>query len=147
MSENTFLRVKEELAKRGEYTAITSGKSMFPLFRNGTDIAVIKPPCFPLKKNTVALYRKDNVKELVLHRVIKVKGEEYIIRGDNTYFNETVKRADIIGVLDGFYRNGKYHNCKTDVSYKIYVFFTRLFYPVRFTFVAVRGKLFKMFKK
>lgn len=137
MPNDNFAGAEKALSEKGEFSSYTSGTSMYPLLRTHRDIVIIKPPHFPLKAGDTPLYRKKGKQQLVLHRILKVQGEIYVIRGDNTYFKEYVAKKDIVGVLDGVLRNAntkkcKYINCNTDKGYKVYVFFVRLFFPFRF---------------
>ncbi len=114
-----------------------SGTSMYPLLKSGKDRVVIAPIERTLKKNDVPLYKGDNGK-LVLHRIIRVKADGYVIRGDNLYRNEyNVTNEKIVGVLKGVYKSEKFYNCDTDFRYKLYVCFIRVTYPLRYVFVIL----------
>lgn len=118
--------------KAWETRVLTEGTSMCPLLRPQRDIAIIESVTTPLKVNDVPLYKRGNIEKLILHRIVKIKNGQYIIRGDNLYFNETdITDSDIVGVLKGFYRNQKYYECKTSGAYKLYVFYIRVSYPIR----------------
>ena len=108
---------------------------MYPLLRDHKDIAVIGRLTRELKVNDVPLYRKRGFKQLVLHRIIKIKRDgSLVIRGDNTYKNEfDISREHITGVLVGFYRNGRYIDCERSRAYLIYICLMRMFYPIRWT--------------
>lgn len=124
-----------------------SGTSMYPLLKSGKDRVVIAPVDGNLKNNDVPLYIGDNGK-LVLHRIIRVKSDGYIIRGDNLYRNEyNVTNAKIVGVLKGFYKGDKLYNCDTDFRYKLYVCFIRATYPLRYVFVMLLRPLLARFKR
>ena len=141
---NNFEVAKGVLKENGELIGMTSGKSMFPLFRDNKDRAVIVPISQKLRVNDVLLYRKVTTNELILHRIVKIKNGNPILRGDNLYFNETrIPADDILGVMKGFYRNGKYYDCKKSLSYKLYVFFLRASYPIRYLF----KKAFSLLKR
>ncbi len=132
MKKDNYAGAEKALLENGEFSSRTRGISMYPMLREGKDIVVIKPPVFPLKKHDVPLYRRKAYDKLILHRIIKTpKNGVYIIRGDNTYEKETVKETDIVGVLSGFFRNGRYCGC-SGARYGVYVFFMRLFYPARY---------------
>ena len=110
----------------------TSGASMRPLLRTHKDIVVITKVKGTLNIGDVALYKKNGVKKLILHRVIGTKDDgTYIIRGDNTYCKEYVSHSDVLGVMTALYRNGKYVNCHTSKWYKSYVKRNKFFYPLR----------------
>ena len=114
-----------------------SGTSMYPLLKSGKDRVVIAPVDGALRKNDVPLYKGDNGK-LVLHRIIYVKSDGYVIRGDNLYRNEyNVTDEKIVGVLKGIYKGDKLYNCDTDFWYKLYVCFIRASYPFRYVFVML----------
>ena len=132
------------IAKHGESITSTAGFSMYPMLRNRRDMVVIEKVNRPLKKHDVPLYRAKSGK-LLLHRILKVESDRYIIRGDNTYVLEYVPKENVIGVLKEFYRNGKRYDCATSKKYKVYVFFMRLFYPFRFVWKkAIRPMLRKI---
>ncbi len=122
--------IEAELEKHGTYASTTSGVSMEPLFRTRRDMVIIEKPKGELKKYDVALYR-DRRGKYILHRVIKVKPNEYIIRGDNTYIKEHVPKDRVIGVLTGFNRKGKSHSA-TDRSYRVYSRVWNFIYPLRY---------------
>ncbi len=114
-----------------------SGTSMYPMLKSGKDRVVVAPVDSTLKKNDVPLYKGSNGK-LVLHRIIKVKSDGYVIRGDNLYHNEyDVTDEKIVGILKGFYKGDKLYNCDTDFKYKLYVYFIRATYPLRYVFVML----------
>lgn len=136
MSDYVFPNIEELLAQKGEVITSTAGLSMYPMLRNRRDMVVIKKPCRELSRNDVPLYRMKSGK-LVLHRILSVKGDKYIIRGDNLYAKEIVDKNQIIGVLSSFYRDGKFYDCETNKIYKLYVVLMRLTYPLRFTFAKV----------
>lgn len=132
MAEADLNSVEALLQTQDEVMTRTRGISMRPLLRQGRDIVVIQKPQFPLKPGDVPLYKVRSKKELVLHRILKVQGNTYIIRGDNTYALEHVPQKNIVGVMKAFYREGKYCDCEKSRSYRIYVFLNRISYPFRF---------------
>ena len=137
--------IEDELEKHGTYASITRGISMRPLFKTHRDMVIIEKPRRPLRKYDVVLYtgRKN---KYTLHRIIAVRDDEYIIRGDNTYKKEHVKKEDVIGILIEFNRKGK-HGTVDSTSFKIYSRIWHYIYPVRFLFVKMRGLLGKIKRK
>ena len=116
-----------------EVHVLTSGISMRPMLREHRDIAVIERVNRKLKKNDVPLYRRAGCDKLVLHRILKVTDNGYVIRGDNLYYKEyDVTDEDIVGVLKAFYREGKYYDCATSKTYHIYIVLNRLGFPFRY---------------
>ena len=76
----------EQLLRDGNIIRIKpQGFSMYPLFIPGRDEALIQQvPVASLKRNDVALYRRDQG-ILVLHRIVRVTSEGYYMTGDNQY--------------------------------------------------------------
>lgn len=128
--------IEKILDSDGVYASVTAGTSMRPLFKTHRDMIVVKKPNAPLKKYDVALYKIGG--KYILHRVIGIDRERgvYIIRGDNTYAKEYIRKDDIIAVLVSFNRRGKRHDV-TDLGYRIYSVLWNFIYPVRF--VAYKG--------
>ena len=103
MTDNT--RSEDILQQEGFYTSTTRGVSMYPMLRDGRDTVIIRPPEGRLRKYDVPLYRVGP--KYVLHRVIRVLPEGYVIRGDNCLQKERIRDAQVIGVLTGFYRDDR----------------------------------------
>lgn len=142
--------VEEALKTQSSAASFTSGASMRPLLRTHRDIVIIERVTQPLKIGDVALYKVKNSEKLVLHRIIDVKGDVYVIRGDNTYSKEYVPQQNVIGVMTSLYRNGKYIDCANSKRYKFYVRLNRFCYPLRWVWRtkirAVAGKIKRKFK-
>lgn len=131
---------EELLARDGRLVYRTRGVSMEPMLRQDRDLVFIQVPCSRLKKYDVALYKRGDA--YVLHRVIGVADDHYLIRGDNTYAIERVPDSAVIGVLSGFRRKGRTH----DVTEKGYLRYARLWnaiYPLR----AFRARAVRALKK
>jgi len=138
--DTNFKNAKQLLEQEGVISGLTVGKSMLPLFRSDKDIAYIKKIEGKLRVNDVLLYRKKSTDEFILHRLIKITKDGYIIRGDNRFVNEfNVTDGDIIGVMTAFERNGKYYDCQKSVVYKLYVLYIRSSYPFRRFFKKIKS--------
>lgn len=99
--------IEKILLEKGVFVSTTSGVSMMPMLRNRRDTIVVSPVNGRLKKYDVALYKRPD--GYVLHRVIKVLPDSYIIRGDNCICKEYgIKDSDVLGVLTEFYRGDKH---------------------------------------
>ena len=128
---------EEILDRDGILVYKTKGVSMLPMLRQNRDLVMIEKTRERLKKYDVALYKRGTA--YVLHRVIKVRQNDYVILGDNTYLAELVPDEDVIGVLTGFVRNGKEFSVKNR-GYLRYVRFWHAIFPVRKLYV--KGKIF-----
>ncbi len=124
--------IGESLKINPEVSVLTRGASMRPMLRQHKDIVVIERFSGELSVGDVVAYPGAN-NTYTLHRIVRIKKGELIIRGDNNYFTEfNIKKEDIVGVLKEFFRDGKYINCKTDKAYKLYIKYIILSYPFRF---------------
>ena len=132
--DNEQLNIEQVLAQNGESISSSAGMSMYPMLRHRRDMIVVETVKRPLKKHDVPVYRLKSGK-IVMHRILKVTPECYIIRGDNLFFKEYVKPEQVIGVLKAFYRDGKHYDCATSRKYHAYIVWIRLSYPLRYVWV------------
>ena len=127
---------EEILEKEGRLVYSSVGDSMLPLIRQGRDLLVIERPDGRLKKYDVPLYRRDSG-QYVLHRVLKVRENDYVICGDNRWAKEYgVTDRQILGVLTAVIRDGK-ELPVTDRRYRLYVRLWCGLFPLRA--FALRG--------
>lgn len=127
MNKSSF---EEVIEKHGVLVYTASGDSMLPFIREKRDILIIEKPKGRLKKYDVPLYKRDSG-QYVLHRVIKVRENDYVICGDNRVNKEYgITDSHIIGVLKAVNRNGKmlYTDSKL---YRIYIHIWCDFFFVR----------------
>ena len=109
---------------------------MAPILKSRTNNVVIKPIFEKLKPNDVILCKRDNG-AYILHRIIKIKGDKYFLRGDNQYrLDKTITDKNILGVMVGFYKKEKYISVNS-FGYKFYSIFWRLIFPIRFPFMVI----------
>ena len=113
--------IVEQMKCGGKVSLTPKVNSMLPLFRNNQDVVTLSSPKFPLKKYTIAFYKRDNGK-YVLHRVISEKNNIYTMRGDNQFINESgIEESQIIAVVNEFTRKCKKYTISS-TKYKIYTF-------------------------
>ncbi len=110
---------EEVLARDGKLIYANVGVSMLPLLRQGKDLFTVrrKGPerC---RVGDVVLYKRGDA--YVLHRIIEVRPEEYVILGDNCAVKEYgIRDADILGVMTDYVRSGKEHNI-SERGYRLY---------------------------
>lgn len=118
MSE--YSTIEAEIQKHGKGIFTNVGDSMMPLLRQRRDIIHISKVEGRLKKYDVPLYKRDNG-QYVLHRILKVRDNDYVICGDNrTGMEEGITDKHIIGVMTGVSRDGKFLSVN-DKKYKLYV--------------------------
>lgn len=138
MSNTTF---EAELERSGRIIHTNVGDSMMPLLREGRDLMIIeKRPQGRCKKYDAVLYKRPNGR-YVMHRILKVRKNDYVICGDNRWMREFgVPDEWILGVLTGVIRDGKQISV-TDRKYRLYVHLWCDFYWIRAAILRVKGRL------
>ena len=89
------------------------GTSMLPLLRQGKDLVLIerKKENHRYEEGDVILYRRVEKKQYVLHRIISVCADDYVLLGDNCFSKESsIRDEDILGIMTGFVRSCRYHS-------------------------------------
>lgn len=138
--------IESELARHGVYASITRGTSMRPLFKTHRDMAIIKPVTRELKKYDVVVYTGTSGNRYTMHRIIGIRDDVYVIRGDNTYKKEYVPRECIIGILTEFNRRGKRHSTD-EFSFKLYSRIWHYLYPLRSVYMKHRRLAGRIYHK
>jgi hypothetical protein len=138
----------EERLSRGEKIIQSNvGDSMMPLLRQGRDLMVIEPRPEKCKRLDAVLYRRPNGK-YVMHRILKVRKDGYVLCGDNRWMREFgVPDEWIIGILTGVLRDGKKLLTVDSFRYRVYVHLWCDFYWIRAFLLRVRGNLRKLKRK
>ena len=91
--------MEEKLSLGGSFTFSPKGISMLPFIRPGIDSVTISGVKDKIKKFDILLYRRDNG-QFVLHRVVAVKKDSYVMCGDNQLLPEhNVHDRHIIGIV------------------------------------------------
>lgn len=143
MDKTTF---EEQLATTGKLIYTNKGDSMMPLIKQGRDLVIIEPVHSRLKKYDVPLYKRDSG-QYVLHRIMKVRKDDYVMCGDNRWVKEYgITDKHIIGVLTGVVHDGKTIPV-TDRKYQFYVHLWCDFFPIRAIVLHVKSKVRRTFKK
>ena len=141
-----MISFEEELERSGKLVYTTVGVSMRPLIRQDKDISIIEKPKGRLKKYDVALYKRPNG-QYVLHRVVKVLEDGYVILGDNCCSKEfNIKDSQILGVLTSLNRGGKEIDFES-FGYKLYVRLRYAHYPVRVIIFKTKKFIRKLIKR
>ena len=130
----------EELLVQDGYLVYTNvGASMLPLLRQRRDIIEIRkkgPGRF--RRYDVVLYKRGD--KYILHRILKVLPEGYLIAGDNNTFVETdIKDENILGVMTRVIRNGK-SITMDHWKYRLYVHLWCDCYPLRMLILRLKRK-------
>ena len=110
-----------QLAEGGSISFTIRGNSMQPMLSDGVDAVTLVKPASPPKKYDVIFYRRENG-QFVLHRIIKIKKDGYVCRGDNQIIKEyPVTQDRVLGVLKEYTHKGR--TKRTDCfGQKVYAF-------------------------
>ena len=128
---------EEELDRSGRLIYRNAGVSMRPLIKQDRDILIITKPEGRLKKYDIPLYKRGG-NQYVLHRIVKVRENDYVILGDNCLKKEYgITDDQIIGVLTSLVRKGKEVDFN-GFGYRFYCRFWYAVYPVRVIFMRAR---------
>lgn len=137
--------IRAVLDSGGEFRIYPKGTSMLPLLAEGRDsVSLTKPAALP-ERNDIAFYRRDDG-SYILHRIIKVKGDTYVMCGDNQLSPETgVSREQIIAVVSRVFKGDKEISLGS-VRYRLYClawssfFLRRVYFKLRRTFHGKKGQ-------
>lgn len=106
------------------------GRSMRPFLEDNRDIALLSMPRKPRKGEPVLAEVSPG--RYVLHRIISVKGDDIVLRGDGNIGTERCKRTDIRASVIGFYRKGRGTLDRIDGrKWRVYSWFWTRLFPVR----------------
>ena len=128
MNKTTY---EQELERSGRLIYTTVGMSMRPFLRSGEDLMVIEArKDSRFKARDVVLYRRNSGK-YVLHRIMWVRKDDYVLCGDNCWNLEPgIRDEQILGVLTEVIREGRPLNVN-DRGYRAKVFAWWALYPIR----------------
>ena len=137
---------EEEIERTGKLVYTNVGDSMMPLIKQGRDLLIIEKPDGRLKRYDIPLYKRDSG-QYVLHRVLKVRENDYVICGDNRYCKEYgITDRHIIGVLTSVVRDGKELDFGS-FGYRLYVFLWCGLFPVRAFILRIKHYAKRMIGK
>lgn len=138
MNNSTF---EDEIKRTWRIIYTNVGDSMMPLIKQGRDVLVISVVNGRLKRYDIPLYKRDSG-QYVLHRILKVRKNDYVICGDNRCNKEYgITDRHIIGVLSGIIRDGR-EIPVTDIKCRIYAHLWCDLFPVRVLIIRIR-QIFK----
>lgn len=115
--------IEQCLQEQGFVVVPISGTSMWPLLQEGKSrVQIVARDKRQLRKGDIVLYRRCDG-TFVLHRIVKVQKDSFLLCGDHQFRPlEQVQEAQIMGVAQGFFRNGRYFDEKT-WWYRLYKLF------------------------
>ena len=100
-------KIEEVLAENGFVIVPVHGTSMRPLLKEGKSLVQIEQKDGRYERGDVVLFRKEDG-TLVLHRIIDVQGNEYVMLGDHQYKEkEKIHLSQIIGFVSEYWTDAK----------------------------------------
>ncbi len=72
------------------------GTSMLPLIHEGDSISICSKDGYCVGDIIVFIYRQDRV---IVHRLLKIQGDRYFCKGDNSFELEEITSEHIIGAV------------------------------------------------
>ncbi|MBP3756633.1 MAG: S24/S26 family peptidase [Prevotella sp.] len=122
------------------------GYSMRPFLEDGRDKALLTKAQNPRVGDPVLA--EVAPRHFVLHRIIRINGEDVTLRGDGNLGTEECKLTDVRGAVIGFYRKGREKLERTDgLKWRCYSWlWTRLF-PIRRYLLAFYRRVWLKLKK
>ena len=141
--------IERVLSEEGMYVSCVVGRSMEPMLHERRDTVAVVPVTERLKKYDIALYRVGE--KYVLHRVVKVLPDSYVMCGDNCVILERgITDSDVIGRLERAWR-GEKEIALDGFGYKLYSRAKVLGFPIRKLYRRLRGdvggRIKKIFRK
>jgi len=111
--------IVQSVESGGRFKIYPRGTSMLPLIKEGhTAVSLVKANA--VSKGDIVLYQRANG-QYVLHRCVKIKGDEYLMCGDNQFvFEHGITRDMIVATIDGYYPGEEFVSI-SDARYRRYV--------------------------
>lgn len=95
-----------------------NGNSMSPFLNEYNSRVVISKANRAIRLYDVVLYKIND--KYILHRVIGINDNEYVIRGDNRILEEHIQKDKIIGILIAYYNNNEYVEINDNINMRWY---------------------------
>ncbi len=117
------------------------GYSMRPFLEDGRDKALLSKARNPKVGDPVlAEVGQGN---FVLHRIVKITGDDVVLRGDGNIGVERCRLSDVKGEAIGFYRKGRTTLDKTNgMKWRVYSLLWTSLLPVRRYLLAIYRRVF-----
>lgn len=136
--------IQLQLERGGKASLTVTGNSMRPMLMDQRDTVTLITPG-ALQKGDLVLFKRSSG-AYVLHRIIKKTQDGYICCGDNQTIHEPVQQDQIIAVVDGFVRKGKF--CTTAAPlYRLYTAVWMRLFSLRRLYYICRRRLGRFRRK
>jgi signal peptidase I len=137
--------IESLLLREGAYVSVVVGHSMEPMLKERVDTIMVTPFKGRLKKYDVALYRVGE--KYVLHRVVRVLPDSYVMCGDNcVVLEKNITDAEVLGKLERVWRGEEEYDLG-GFGYKLYSRYKVLEFPFRKLYRRLRGGIGSRLRK
>lgn len=104
-----YVKILEDLAQEDKTVGVpVSGNSMSPFLISQRDYVIFQKPNRPLQKGDIVFFRRDSG-EYILHRVSKIRKNQYYILGDaQTMVEGPIREDQIFGLVTKVRRKGRW---------------------------------------
>ena len=145
MLESKVYSFEGILSEKGFLLYTNIGVSMMPLLREHRDIIEIRPLHGRAKRYDVVLYKRSG--KYILHRILKVRPNDYVICGDHNYYREYGITDDmILGIMTRVIRDGREIRID-DWRYRLYVHLWCDFFPIRAAILYAKRKASSLLRR
>jgi len=109
LSGQTLTEMLQAVQGRGaDFRFQATGISMIPAIRPGDTITLSQPRERAPRKGEIAAFIQPNTGRLLVHRIRKVAGKHFIIKGDNINSQAVkVPGENIVGIVTAIHRENK----------------------------------------
>lgn len=142
-----FLVIKENLDNGIDVSFLPQGDSMLPLIRGGKDrVFLDKIDENGFKVGDIVLFSFNGLP--VLHRIVRIKNDIIMLKGDGNYREEYCNISDIIAKVR-YIQRGKYNIYRDSFIWRVYILlwpenkFFRRFFLFLYKFLRKYNENFK----
>jgi len=126
--------IQEKLRMGSEVSFTVVGESMRPFFVDKETVVTLKQ--FPSYKRGDICLAMSSHQKLILHRIIKIRGTEVILRGDALKTKEVLVRDAVLGKVIRYQTNQKTVETNSH-HFRFHSFLWSLCYPVKRYVLAI----------
>jgi len=109
----------EKVSKGEGFWLTVTGDSMFPTLHNERDSVYIEPLKRKLKIGDIPLVM-DGVEHCILHRVVRIDGDVFVLRGDALFRMEgPISSVGILGIATLYRRNKKVRKLSRRIPFRV----------------------------
>lgn len=134
--DELFHVIESVINTESSFKLLVTGNSMFPFLKHMRDsVVLVHPSSRKIRRGEIVFIQRE-AKQLVLHRVFKMKPDGFMMNGDAQNWDEFVPFEQVVAVVSKIERKGRLISCDS----RGYRFLSGLWMLLR----PFRGLLFKV---